>query len=358
VRGRRHQQCLAWYAAEEDNLRSMLDSLSEFASLEAASAAYLLLPFWGGRGAFSEARDRYKTLLTDSDLPDESRAMLFERLADVEERLGDLDAADAAVREALTLAASTGAQPVLADALRISAWVASRRDDSDEAIRLARCAVEEAASLDPERRIHALHDLGSILADLGHHEEARVVLRRSTEEARSAGHVLSEVSTAVNLGYVELHERDFEQAQATFASALEQNRKVSHYTSGVYGLMGLGHALLGLNRHREARIAFAEMLELILAGRRPVILDLTFAASGIALAAERINFTNAARIRGAVEQLRQGVEFSSEDDDLERLFEQTLADTLGDKAYAREKAIGAAMSLDETIELARSLASS
>ena len=45
-------------------------------------------------------------------------------------------------------------------------------------------------------------------------------------------------------------------------------------------------------------------------------------------------------------------------DELESRFEQPLIDELGQKAYEKERATGTAMSLEETIELARSLVGS
>jgi hypothetical protein len=49
---------------------------------------------------------------------------------------------------------------------------------------------------------------------------------------------------------------------------------------------------------------------------------------------------------------------SGRNDELESRFEQPLIDALGLEAYETERATGAAMSLEETIELARSLTDS
>jgi hypothetical protein len=78
-------------------------------------------------------------------------------------------------------------------------------------------------------------------------------------------------------------------------------------------------------------------------------------------AASALNFRDGARLRGAIAKLRQdagGLKRTTwrQDEELERRFEEPLIDALGKKAHSTELANGAGMSIDETIELARSLA--
>jgi tetratricopeptide (TPR) repeat protein len=284
--------------------------------------------------------------------------MLLERLGDLEERLGNLAAAEDAVREAINLAEAAGAQHVVADALRTGAWIAVKRGRLDDAIKLARRAVEEAATLDDPTRLHALHDLGCLLAEAGRNDEARAAFRRATEEGRAAGLSFVETFSRLNLGKLDLVEHEYESARVTFASVLAEYGKVDHYTVGTFGRWGLGIALLGLERPGEAGEAFAGMLDLFLATDQTDRLVLALAASGIALAADTADVAEAARLRGAVATLRRSVEsrVSAQDEELERRFEQPLIETLGQEAYENELAVGSAMSLEETIELVRSLA--
>jgi predicted ATPase/class 3 adenylate cyclase len=100
----RRSEILAWYAVEEDNLRAMLDRLSEAAPIEAASAGYLLHIFWRSRGAVAEEHERLRELLALDDLRGQSRAAFLVRLSDVEMHLGRVDAAGATARAALALA--------------------------------------------------------------------------------------------------------------------------------------------------------------------------------------------------------------------------------------------------------------
>ena len=68
LRGPRTGIFLDWYAAEDDNLRAVLDRLAELAPDEAARAAYLLSPYWIARSALdfaSHAAMRYPSVVDD-----------------------------------------------------------------------------------------------------------------------------------------------------------------------------------------------------------------------------------------------------------------------------------------------------
>ena len=81
------------------------------------------------------------------------------------------------------------------------------------------------------------------------------------------------------------------------------------------------------------------------------------ALGGVALAADPADLTVAARIRGAVAALRQraGISRDPRDEKLERRLEQPLIQRLGDPFWEQDRASGATMTLEETIDLAYSL---
>ena len=66
----------------------------------------------------------------------------------------------------------------------------------------------------------------------------------------------------------------------------------------------------------------------------------------------------AARVYGAVVAVRQSARITEQPEvqELRRRFEQPLIDALGEEEWAREQAAGATLTLDEAIELARTLA--
>jgi predicted ATPase/class 3 adenylate cyclase len=357
--GPRRAEILAWYEVEEDNLRAMLDRLDSAAPIEAAHAGYLLHVFWISLGAYTEEYERLRGLLARGGLPDQSRAGLLVRLSDVEGKLGLVDAAGAADREALALA-EPGTDPHWLAVLGL-AFHAVHRGDTKEAVRLGRQALEEAETLDDTARIYAISNLASILTGVNRTKEARSLLERLVHEARRSGLVGVEIIGLADLGELDLLEHDYEAARAAYAAALTQlrSRGDKYYESET--LRGLGLASLGLGQRVEARVVFAEMLELAVAATRTHSLYVAGALSGIALAADPAAADRAARLRGAVAQLSSDADvvmnaYSRADDELERHFERHLVVVLGEEAWEREKAAGSTMTLEQAITLAQSLA--
>jgi hypothetical protein len=158
----------------------------------------------------------------------------------------------------------------------------------------------------------------------------------------------------LSLASIDLSLHDFDAAYRLLTAAKPNNRdEMSLYKR----LVILGWACLGIGSRREARAAFAEALDLV-AADMTVQYDFTQLLSGIAVAADPAAGARAARVKGAAAALRRHLEFPPNqwDQALEPLFVQPLIDTLGEEVWALEQAAGAAVTLDETIALARSLA--
>ena len=351
-------EILAWYDDEEDNLRAMLDRLSDAAPVEAARAAYMLHFFWRFRGAVAEEHERLRALLARDGLPHQSRAALLVRLSDVDMHLGRVDASEVAAREALALA-EPGTEPHCL-ALSELAFSSIHRGETGEAVRLGRQAVEEAEMLDDASRIQAMGNLAGILAGVKRTEEARALLERFVHEARRSGLVALETIGLADLGAYKLVAHDYESARDAYAAVLTRLRSSASKYYEMESLKGFGLALLGLGQRVEARAAFSEMLELALATTGSYSSYLADALSCIALAAEPDAAVHAARLRGAVAHLNSdaGVVMNAYYDagaDLEGHFERQLVAVLGEETWEREKAAGSGMTLDEAIALARSL---
>src|SRR5215208_174464 len=351
-------EILAWYEAEEDDLRAMLDRLSTAAPIEAAHAAYLLHDFWRAQGAFAEEPERLQGLLAHNDLPRQARTELLVRLSDVEMHLGQVDAAGATAREALALAEPATEPHMLAVAEL--AFHAVHRGDTNEAVRLAREALEEAEGLDDASRIRAIGLLATVLMGVKRTEEARSAYERCVHEARRSGLVSLETIGLADLGWLDLLDHDYKSSRAAYAAALTQLRSRGDRYYEPQTLRGLGLASLGLGQRDEARAAFTEMLELALAATRTHSLFVAEALSGIALAADPAAADRAARLRGAVAQLNSDADivanaYSRADNELESHFERELMVLLGEEAWEREKTMGSTMTLEQAIELARSL---
>ena len=353
ILGPRRRELLAWFGEEEDNLRATLDYLEGAAPQDAAHAADLLTSFWLPRGRVVEGQERLLRLLARTDFAAGTRAMLLEHLCDTELRMGQFDSAEAHAHEAVTLAQESGERRTLAWALRDLAFVASRRGDFDEAIRVLTRVLEEAAD-DEWLRSIALGDLASAQMDAGRDEEARRLFQEATRGFQATGDEANEAITSMCLAYLELYVRDFEAAYVVAASTLEKVRAIGDLYRSIGAHMVLGFAALGLGRRSEAREAFVESLDLILAAdTRSDALPETLA--GIALAADTADARSAARLQGAVNTLDESSTRSPRFLQLERYLAQPLVDALGADEYANEQALGASMDTDEAIDLARTL---
>ena len=356
--GARQPEVLAWYDDEEDNLRAMLDRLSDAAPIEAAHAAYMLHVFWRAAGAVAEEQERLRALLARDDLLHQSRAALLVRLSDVDMHVGRVDASEAAAREALALA-EPGTEPHYV-ALAELAFSSLHRGETEEALRLGRQAAEEAETLDDAARIQAMGNLAGILAGLERVNEARELLERFVHEARRSGLTVLETLGLADLGALDLVEHDYESAHAVYAAVLTQLHSSANKYYEMESLKGLGLASLGLGQRVEARAAFSEMLELALAATASHSSYLAGALSCIALAAEPDAAGRAARLRGAAARLSSdaGVVMNAYDDpgaELEGHFERELVAVLGEDAWEQEKAAGSTMTLEEAIAVARFL---
>jgi predicted ATPase/class 3 adenylate cyclase len=350
IYGPQRGEHLSWFDREADNLRVMLDHLSDS---DAANAAGLLTRFWIARGNLVEAQQRLRALLT-RDLSLEPLAQVLTAVAEVEEWLGHIEAAQAAAQEAAALAESSGQTQILGDALRVLAWVAHWRGEDERAVAIEERAVDVAAGLDERRRLVALHDLGVFQTVAGLRDEARSTLRRAAEGAHAVGDLELESAAAASLADLDLHGQDFASAYHGFRTAVDSRRTIEPHP-GL--LVGLGWSALGLGRRQEAREAFGEALELSIDAGMTSRDEFIRAITGLALAAETADARRAARLRGAGARLGEIAEFTPlrEDRELDSFFEQPLITALGQGAYANEQALGSAMTLDEAIRLARSL---
>jgi predicted ATPase/class 3 adenylate cyclase len=354
----RTPELFAWFRLEEDNLRAMLDQLTAADVADAARAAVVLADHWVSRSAWSEARQRVDALLAHTGLPDQERAKLFLILARRADRLRDLDAAEAAARDALALASPGTFER--ARALMFLSWVAADRGNPEQAGRFADEALAESASIEPRPRAKIRHGIAQVLLqDAKRIEEARALLEEVRPELRRAGDELGALVAEINFGEIDLYARQYDRALAILLGALERSRQLGHIDLEAELLRESGLAFLGCGRRSDARATFAALLDLVEQNAPDAIPELTNALAGIALAAEPVEIHRAARLRGAVDNLRNtnNVTDFPATTSLEHDFEQRLIEALPeDGAWAREQAAGATLTLEATIDLARSLA--
>jgi predicted ATPase len=355
VRGPRHGEFMAWFVSEEDNLRAMLTVLSAADPSQAARAAALLYRYWKARRRSGEAQQRLTELLEREGVSDLSRAEVFGLLSDVEFIVGDLDASEVAARASLRLA-EPGSE-FHAYALAGLALIAASRGEPEEAVRLGREVLQGIEALDDQQRPGFRIDVAVVFAEAGSSEEARATFGQASNEARRLGNPFLIALADGNVGWLDVHEQRYEAATAGFRSVLELVRSLGHAAWEADGLRGFGIALLGLGERAEARAALTSSLEILAADPTPSV-ELTATLLWIALAAEPDDARSAARLLGAVDAVRQNARLTAQQIELElrRRFEPPLIDALGEADWAREQAAGAMLTLEEAIELARTLA--
>ena len=179
----------------------------------------------------------------------------------------------------------------------------------------------------------------------------------SQAEYKRIGERLGELDTAALLAQFDLDAHEYEAARTGLSSALESARRLHHYPLETEILRDLGHALLGLERRSEAQATFANLLDIATEQEAKPSIPLFAALAGIALAANPADMRQAARLRGAVDSQRRTAKHANapRSEQLERHFEQPLIATLGEETWAQEQAVGATMTLEKAITLARSL---
>jgi predicted ATPase len=360
-RGPRRAEVLAWYAAEVENLRAVLDRLIENDPQEAAHATTMLFRIWRSVGAVTEASLRLESVLGSGDLTDDLRAEALTSLAETHEWAGRLEAGWKAADEALRLSAPGTHARFVSLLILASREVLQGRVDAG--IRMAEEAAIEARATEVENWIGTRGDLAMLLVTTGRRDEARSVLEEAIADARAHDLPLNEHWGLAQLGLIDVLDANYEAARETLTVAVAHAPAVDHYPYLVFCLHWLGFAFLGLDERRAARMTFGELVELSAGSSATINHELSRALAGLCRGVERADFGAGARLSGAVVKLRRDAggpktPLWPQEEEVEARFEQPLIDALGQGGYAREQAIGAAMSLDETLELARSLAGS
>jgi predicted ATPase len=353
--GPRRGKLVAWFVSEEDNLRAMLTVLAAASPSQAARAVRLLHPYWKSRGAYGEERQRLTELLELEDVPDRARAELFGWLSDIEFMVGDLDASEATARESLRLAepgSGTRAYALLGWRWRRER-AASPRRPSDSAASCFRTSKPSTIS----------SGLGFVLTSAvssgtraWERKRGRRTCRPPTRGVGWATRSSSLKRTTIRAGstFSSSDTKLPRQASArclrsSGASATPLGTPTRSAASASHGSVSAGAPRHAPPSRRRSRTS---------PPTPPPGVELTATLQWLALAAEPGDVRSAARILGAVAAVRESARLTGWPGELElrRRFEPPLIDALGEDEWAREQAAGAMLTLEEAIELARTLA--
>jgi predicted ATPase/class 3 adenylate cyclase len=238
-------------------------------------------------------------------------------------------------------------------ALWAAATVAGAQGDSasqkrflDEALPLFRELGDRASLAEALRR-----RAGGAIRD-GQFERARELLRESEGIAAEIGDrgLLAAVANA--WAHIPLYQGDYEQAEVLFEEALQRAREAEDPGSVKFALTNLGLTVLEQGRLADAGSLFRASLD--------IRVELTQSSADAAvegfaaIAIARSDAATAARLLGATAEWRKNVGFRQEPFESTR-FDRTAAaarSALGEEAYGVLIQEGAALDLDEAVELA------
>jgi predicted ATPase/Tfp pilus assembly protein PilF len=303
--------------AEHANLRAALECLLE--SGEADGALRLsgaIWPYWQTRGHWTEGR-RYLTaaVALGADLEPERLVDALWGGSLLAQWQGDIDEGEQLASRMLELSKRAVEQEyVYSVAIHLLAIVATKRDDRERALTL----LEESLTIvrrggEPWLLSIALNNLGNLLMRQGDYERAAGLFEESLAIGEARGDVDRRARALNNLGWVTHALGELQRARDFYRRGLEAATEIGLAEGQLWGLFGIA-----------------------------------------ALESEAGDARAGARLLGRVHELasRLGVGSEYEDDAIERQTLARLEAALGPERLAFELAAGAALSLEDAIDLA------
>jgi predicted ATPase/DNA-binding SARP family transcriptional activator len=213
-----------------DNFRAALRELTAREDVNALiRIVWNLTELWIVRGYLGEGRAWCEEAVRlAADLPDRVRTRAWECAAHIAHRQRDYERADELFR--LALDARRGDEPddafERAWIVRALSHVVAERGEIDEADALS----EEAETMfrelgDTRREFIMAHDRAIFALRLGDNARARTLLDQSLDRVREAGDELGLLNMLVDVGILELRERQFADAVKVFLECLERADK-------------------------------------------------------------------------------------------------------------------------------------
>jgi len=300
---------------EHDNLRAALDHLDSTGAAEQLTLAVSLSRYWYVRGHLAEGRARLEHALAAS-----ARQAPAQR------------------RRACTAVAS----------------FALLQGDHAAAVRFADEALAAAREEDDPRFVaNALSNLGAILLAAGDRNRAEPTLEEAVSRARAAGDERIAAPAINNLGDFALTVGDYERAEPLFRESLDLLRARGDTTNVARSLFNNGAVDLMLGRVADAAERFHESLALCrMTGNHE---DTAWSLLGLAA----MNLANGEGERGAMllgaaraVLTEMGADFKPFERHLDEVTEERSRKLLGTAGHEAALRAGAAMTLDEALDLA------
>ena len=350
--GSRTEETLRWYDAEIANTWAALDALLVEDVQEAMSLVAELGPYWAVRGQIKAARDWMQAAFENVE-PAKLLARDYQRLGMLTVRAADVVEARAAFERALDLATEAADELGASSALELLAVTAYLEGDHNRSVELGtRAVVAAERSGDPHQLARTRTVLALPLILVEQFDRARCLLEENVvfyEEMKDASYG---AIVELNLAELELHEGNVTSAGKRALRALETFERLGADNLAAFVFEFLGAADLAGGRPEKAITKYGKALDLsAIAGDATNVLA---AAVGLATAASGAEPGLAARTWAAAES--KGIRASGIRREQSEGAMTAVRAALGEAEFEREAALGRALSLDETIELARELA--
>jgi len=241
-------QAMAWFDAEVAVLLALIGYAEAGGfDVHAWQISWTLGPFFHRRGRWRDYAATGETALAAARRLDDTVALAHAHylLGHAQAQVGDYDAADPNVRQALDMFRELGDRANEAVVLNGLAGMLEKQGRYPEAL---------AVALDALRMLKAVghwwtqatleNGVGWLYAHLGQYDQALTHCQQALSLHRDSGHRGGTADTLDSLGYIYLHLGDFAQAKAQYTKAIEAYREISAPFGVGNSLTGLGDALL------------------------------------------------------------------------------------------------------------------
>lgn len=360
-----HQQRLWVERLEEehDNLREALSW-----ALERGEAADMglrlcgaLWRFWHTRGYLSEGARWLQRALSVGGGPMPARMKALEGMGWLAQRRGDIRNAEAAYEEMLALSRELDNKGNAATALNGLGTLAVAKGENERAqalleenLRVLQRLEEEGTTDTTLKRFHVSNLLGILAINQGgDYARGYAHWEESLALARQAGDAFQVGTTLANLGYAALMRGDYGRASALCEEALVIAHELG--SAGVEilpeTLVNLGLAARGRGQYARAATSLGEALARSQeAGSKPSSINAVEGMAGLTGALGRD--ARAARLWGAAEAAREatGIALPPGDRALHEPYLAAARGRIGGVGWARARAEGRAMPLEEAVE--------
>jgi len=339
---------------EYDNLRAALAWSLEESPEVGLCLGNELRRYWVDRGHLREGRAWFARLLErDRAVSPFVRAKSLIHLGFVVWTQGDLRQAAVMAEEGLALFRELGDKRGIAWSLGLLGLTEKFAGNYDRAARL----FEESENLyrdmgDNENAAHELRQRGHVAAFRGDYPLATALLEQALAVFKGVGNREGIVRSLHFLGETKHYQGDAKQAVSLLEQSLALGRELESGESNTYTQISLGNALREAGDYGRASSLYKESLAFAKGqGIKRAALE---CLRGLGRASASQNQAEqAARLLGAVEGLREGMDFSLRpvEGDYDRSVTAVRA-ALGDVVFAAAWAEGRAMTLEQAIEYA------